>query len=405
MKKTDVIIVGAGASGLYLAHRLLNQKIDFVLLEQSEDVGGLIQEGIYQNAKVPIGPRVFLAKRAQTLQHLAETFQEPILYHNPPLKRFLLGSKGLYPLSKKVIFKNIGGVIKYLMSHPKSCEETIWEYFSSFFNQEFIQEVIDPMSFGIWAASPSELSMDILMGNIKQKKLFSQKGPKGLIAFPSGLKTLFNKVAISLKDHLYLKTQVNDYKIDREGIYVETNRGRFLTQKLVIATSFFDMKQFVKDGVLEDMKTSSIDVVTFCFDKKQKREKGSGYLIPTNRGFKTKGVLFDADLLGYEKIDMLSCFIQNSFDPEKEAFEELLKILPDLDAYDKAFVNSYKNSIFQCSLGANDKLLSLEKKLNKDQIYLLGAFPKVGLYDCLEKASKVFDTISSTLTHTFCDKS
>lgn len=346
-----------------------------------------------------------MAKRAKVLQELAIEFEEPFLHHTKSLKRYLLSKQGLTPLAMSIFLKKPLGILKYLILKPKSFEQTIKDYFLSFFDKDFIDEIIDPMSFGIWAAGPAHLSMDVLMPDMKFKKVFSKKGPSGLVSFPNGLKSLFFKIQKTLKDHLMVNVEVSSYKTTLDGIYVHTNSGGFLTQKLVFATSFDDMQKLIQDPMLDGLQSSSIDVVTFCFDQKQDRVHGSGYLIPTKRGFKTKGVLFDSDLLGYETLDMLSCFIQNSSEPLKNAYEELKQVLPNIKPYNQAFVSSYKDSIFRCSLGAEAMLCALENKLKQDHIYLLGAYPKVGLYDCLQKASDLANTLTSSLTCGLGDKS
>lgn len=404
MKKVDVIIVGAGASGLYLAHQLSQQKVDFYLFDKSTTSGGVIQQESFCGYKVPLGPRVFLAKRAQILQQLAQEFNEPILSHETSLPRYILGKKGLYQLSQKVFLKHPFGILKYLLKKPSNTEETIEAYFKGLVGKKFVDEIIDPMSFGIWAQAPSCLSMDVLMTDIKQKRLFYKKGPKGLVAFPNGLKSVFSKLEKSIAERFIPNTEVSFYEILDEGIRVFTNRGVFLTKALVIATSFSDMQKLVKDPQFEDLKTASLDVVTFCFDQKQHRLKGSGYLIPTHRGFKTKGVLFDADLLGYDQIDMLSSFIQNAFDPAKEAYQELKQVLPQLEEPSCCFVNSYKDSIFTCDVGSSTIMTRVEKTLNKQHIYLLGAYPKVGLYDCLDKAGKLAQTLCGLFAGSFSNK-
>lgn len=70
MKKVDLIIVGAGASGLYLAHKLLKQNINFLILDKSETIGGVIQEATFKNHKVPLGPRVFWQKELRYFKSL-----------------------------------------------------------------------------------------------------------------------------------------------------------------------------------------------------------------------------------------------------------------------------------------------------------------------------------------------
>lgn len=405
MIKKDVLIIGGGASGLYLGHMLQKHNIEFAILEKNPDCGGVIEEESFQGSAIPLGPRVFLTKRAQSLLELACEFNEPVIFHTKSLARYLLSHHGLILLSPKIFLKKPLGILKYLISKPLSVEQTIAEYFQALFGEEFTQEIIDPMTHGIWAASPQLLSMDTLMTDFKHKKLFSKKGPQGLVSFPSGLKALFSKVQNRLQDHIWLNQKALFFSPQSDHIHVTTNHNEFLVKKLVIATSFHHMKELVPDPLLDSLKTSSIDVVTFCFNQRQQRVSGSGYLIPTIRGFKTKGVLFDADLLQYQHIDMLSSFIQNSKNPVEEAYLELKKVLPSVGDYEKVICRNYPHHIFQCNKGSQEILKILEKKLMTKHIHLLGAYPRVGVYDCLDKAAKLCDTLTGSLASFVGNKS
>ena len=153
------------------------------------------------------------------------------------------------------------------------------------------------------------------------------------------------------------------------------------------------------DPSLKTVNSSNIDVVSFCFSKKIHRPFGSGYLIAKNKGFKTRGVLFDADFFGNETGDRVSCFIQEAKDPISQAFSELQKVFPGLENYEKVFVSRYPKSIFQCHVGVHEKLMTFQENLASYGLYLIGAYPKVGVADVLDKSEKIFQTLNSCFTH------
>ena len=68
MKQVDVVIVGAGFSGLYLMHRCLKANRTAVVLEQGSDVGGTWYWNRYPGARCDAGPGllvlVFIRARA-----------------------------------------------------------------------------------------------------------------------------------------------------------------------------------------------------------------------------------------------------------------------------------------------------------------------------------------------------
>jgi protoporphyrinogen oxidase len=404
----DCLIVGGGIGGLYISYLLKNKGISFSLLESKGALGGYIDHIFYKGLKMPLGPRIFLNSRSLTLQELALAYEQPFHVIQKKMPRYLYTKGGLKAFNPLGLLK-YPGLLKIFFQKPRCEEESIYEYFCSLGGPHVVDHVIEPLCQGIWAQDPKYLSMDVLMGRIKTKEFLKNKSnKKGLVVFDKGLKALVDCLHVDMSDQIKLNQHVEHLEVTPDGLRVKTNCEEFLTQKVVLATSFDESLKLLKRSHLIDesltFRTSSVDVVTFYFPHKLQRVFGSGYLIPKIYGYKSRGVLFDADLLSYDNCDIISVFIQDSLDPKKQAYQELKEILNIEDLYEKAFVTRYPASIFSCGKGDIKKLQELEAFLKQKGIFLSGAFPKVGVCDVLDKASQTCETLTGSLTNIFTNK-
>jgi protoporphyrinogen oxidase len=404
----DVAIIGGGIGGLYLAKKLKDQGLDFRLFEKDSRTGGYIDQISYQDKIIPLGPRIFLHSRIKKLLDLTCFYSVPSKVITGKFPRYLLQDKGLEKVGPKIIFQFPKLLTHLIFSKNNKAEESIAHFFSTRINKTFLETVIEPLCAGIWAADPNDLSMDHLMGGLKNKeflkKLFKKK-PKGLVVFPKGLNPLMEALEKDLAPHIYKNNEIKALLKTQEGWDITTSSGTYKAKKVAIALGFQEMLKLLEnssiemDPLLKTVNSSDIDVVSFCFSKKIHRPFGSGYLIAKNKGFKTRGVLFDADFFGNETGDRISCFIQEAKDPILEAYCELQKVFPGLENYEKAFISRYPKSIFQCHVGVHEKLMTFQENLASYGLYLIGAYPKVGVADVLDKSEKIFQALNSCFTH------
>lgn len=72
--KTKIAIIGAGPSGLALAHTLLRRGVgDFLVLEREEEAGGLCRTRMVDGSPLDIGGRLLLGEPARTLDVASRT--------------------------------------------------------------------------------------------------------------------------------------------------------------------------------------------------------------------------------------------------------------------------------------------------------------------------------------------
>lgn len=402
--ETPLLIIGGGIGGLTLAYELKKENQPFLLIEKNATCGGNIGR---IEPDITLGPKLFLASRAIILKKFAKELGVPFKIILENKKRYFYQDGQLKPVAKVALAFVFKFLIKHLLLKKQNHEETFEEFFSKRMGQKGVEELIDPILHGIYAEGAKDLCIDALMPQIKNKnflKALFNKKEKGLFVFEKGAFELIQKLEDQIKQNLLLNTACEKIGTVHDGYVVTTSQGDIFAKKIVIATEFYSLKQlivksgFVIDSYFENFEETSLDVVHLVFDKKQKRPQGSGFLIPQKEGFKILGALFDADLNEKIEGDVLSVFIKGSSDPKTQALFELKKIFKELDEPKDIYLNRYPKKIFKCQKGNAKAIDDLKNSLEEKGIFLLGAYPKVGVCDVLTQVDPLIKTIFNLST-------
>lgn len=131
MKKYEIIIVGAGPSGLAAAYELYRNGITNILvIDKNSKPGGLARTEIFENNRFDIGPHRFFTKNKEINQLWQEILGNDFLpiarltrifYKN---KLFNYPLKPLNALTNLGVKESIGSVLSYLkskISNGKKC--------------------------------------------------------------------------------------------------------------------------------------------------------------------------------------------------------------------------------------------------------------------------------------------
>src|SRR5688572_24970057 len=144
MSDPDVVVVGAGITGMACAHRLNKLGYATVLLESSDRVGGVIRSERVAGHLVEWGPNSLLPT-ADTFRLLEELgLDEQLLEANPRAPRYVVVHKQLRaaPLAP-VGMRGIGRAIMEPLIRTKSPPD---ESVASFFRRRFGREVHDRLA-------------------------------------------------------------------------------------------------------------------------------------------------------------------------------------------------------------------------------------------------------------------
>ena len=104
-----VVVIGAGPAGLTAAHRLVERGVVPIVLEASQDVGGISRTVVRQGWRFDIGGHRFFTKVPEVEQLWRELLSDDDLMTRPRMSRiFYRGKFYDYPLKPLNALGNLG---------------------------------------------------------------------------------------------------------------------------------------------------------------------------------------------------------------------------------------------------------------------------------------------------------
>ena len=169
-RKVDVVVIGAGISGLCAAHWLTKRGHSVLVLEKDSEVGGTMKSSLEDDFLSELGPNSSL-ETTPLFKELVSDLQleHELVYANPAgKKRFVLRNGKLHaipldPLSfiRTPLFSASAKLrlLKEPFIRRVTKEESIAEFVVRRLGQEFLDYAIDPFVAGVYAARPEALSV------------------------------------------------------------------------------------------------------------------------------------------------------------------------------------------------------------------------------------------------------
>jgi oxygen-dependent protoporphyrinogen oxidase len=368
----DVLVVGAGISGLTIAHELAISKNYRVLVAEAQDrVGGAItsaknNEG-YQWEE---GPNSF--QPAPELLRLAVQvgLKDELVLADGKLPRFVFlnGKLNALPMSPpSAIASNIltwGGKIRLAIgalgfARPAMAgEESVDQFFSRLLGKQAVERLVAPFISGVYAGDPKQLSASaafskifrlennyngLLAGAIlsakerKAQKLADPNLPKvktgELGSFREGIKMLPEAIATKLRDQgAVVKQQWTLRSLEKQGdIYISkfdtpTGEETVTSRAVVLSTPAYITAKLLQDYLpaasqaLNEIFYPTVACVVLAYPKSEFAYdmKGFGNLIPRTQGVRTLGTIWSSSLFAGrapEGWQLLLNFIGGTLDP------------------------------------------------------------------------------------------
>lgn len=195
----NVIVIGAGPAGLTAADKLLdkNEKYNIVILEESQDIGGISKTVMHNGNRMDIGGHRFFSKNQEVMNYWEEIMpiqgensfddeelkREKILNAGGPnpniedkvmlirnrISRIYFINKFFdYPISLKwKTLKNMGLIrtLKVGFSYLKATiikkkEESLEDFYINRFGEELYEMFFKKYTERLWGRKPSEISAD-----------------------------------------------------------------------------------------------------------------------------------------------------------------------------------------------------------------------------------------------------
>lgn len=317
---SQVVVVGAGISGLACAYRLKQLGAEVTLLEAADSVGGLIGTVTQNGFLFESGPQSF-----QGTEPLLDLIRQlgiegELQTANPRAPRYILrgGRLQKIPMSPQGLlassFLSLASRWKvasepFRRTRPPSHDESVADFVRRKFGHEILEYLVSPFVCGIYAGDPEQLSLraafpsldewerqfgSVLRGAMKSRPPKEKRtGPPPLCSFRGGMATLMNALANNLGPSVRLGARVQSIvRPDANEYEIHASRGgnteRFAGRAIVIATPAYVASQIVQPTSTELAHTLSgiayapVAVVAAAYYAKQFAQPldGFGFLIP-----------------------------------------------------------------------------------------------------------------------------
>ena len=456
----DVVVVGAGISGLTAAWRLKKAGIDVLLLEASSEVGGCARTERRDGFLVEKGPfNVMVRDRAfeQLLEDVSadvkvipadRAARSRFIYHRGRLLVVPTNPAALVS-TRLLSLRGRCRLLRGLMFSPRAGdgEETIEQAAARRFGQEVSDRIVSAAVSGIFAGDIRRLSFRACFPSVRRidsttrsllaygfksaisavqtTKAASRRKWRGLISFEGGVGALTTTLGRRLALNLVCDCGVEEVR-HRTGVYeltCRTSDGRprnFRCRRLVVGSPVVETARII-GGMLPDaadiltsIESASLVVLSLGYREADIGHPmtGYGFLVPQDeQDFPLLGVLWaDSIFPQHAPPDhrLIRVFIGGARDPgavdrsDAELLATATNALRDLLRLcgEPVLVDvcRYRAAIPQYHLGHVEKIQRLYDVIGQQSgLHLIGNFlAGVSLNDCVRLAAETVDRLIAT---------
>jgi oxygen-dependent protoporphyrinogen oxidase len=447
---TDTIIIGAGLTGLVIAHKLKKSQPDhrLLLVEKSAATGGVIKSFSDSGYLAEYGPHGFLDNCAESRELLEETglekecvrasLQTFVRYVCIDSRLMKIPQSPLKILTAPLIpwpdkFRVLGDLFK----KPLAGEPTVAKWAQYRFGDALLPYV-DAVFTGTYAGDYNALKIDAVMPGLRQMeknhgsiirgalaKARTAKKKRGrggklqmpsMTSFPEGMQRLPERLTQMLDDtEIRCNLPVVGLEKTERGWLVATGQESFSCSRVVLALPInqsLELLNSVETPPLKTVPEAWITSVIFGFDSGS-LPPGFGYLAPEREQRFSLGSLFSSNMFPNRAPDghiLLETLVGGRRHPErcclddetliKEALADVRELidLPINPSYTRVLRPS--GGIPQLEKGYLD-LLNWRQRLISDHsgLYVSGfGWEGIGLNDMIKAACSVSETIVSQRT-------
>src|SRR5215831_3946712 len=324
----QVVVIGAGISGLSCAYRLRQLGLHCTLLETSARTGGLMGTVQKDGFLFESGPQSFQGTPL-LMQLIGELKLESELCKAPPrAPRYVLrhGRMQQIAMSPQALLASSLISVKsrwkiaseaFRRTKPPSEEESIAAFVRRKFGHEILEYLVSPFVSGVYAGDPEKMSLSaafpsleqwereygsIIRGAMKSRKT-GDSGPPPLCSFRSGIETLPKALAASLDPNT--RTSASAISISRDAGYaIRVGEDTLNAAAIVVAAPAYVSSHLLRGlssqlaDTLSGIAYASVAVYAAGYHAKQAASvpDGFGVLIPRSEKHRTLGIVWNSSL-------------------------------------------------------------------------------------------------------------
>jgi len=453
----DVLIVGAGISGLSAACFLKKKGYSVQVLEKSNQTGGNIQTEQKNGFLIEYGPNSVL-DTTPTIHELIDILglKKDVIYASKTAnKRYIMRNGGLHALPTSPIAflrsKLFSGRAKlrlvrepFIPSYKGDKDESLADFVKRRLGQEFLDFAINPFVAGVYAGAPEQLSVlhgfpklkqletkygSLIRGAIRgaherRKSNETSKNSAGMLSFIGGLGMLVQAAQKYLQDDLHLSVNITDINTGDNRVnvsYLNNEQKHRLSAKQILVTlpaqAYKDFPLKMEPDFLSSLSSVYYPPVSMVFlgynhVSKHVPRDGFGFLVPEKEKRKILGTLWSSSIFSGRSPQngmALTTFVGGRRQPEITNLssdelvalvrKELAEIMGLTSEPTIAFVKQWPTAIPQYVPGYGKTLATIDRfEQNNPRIIIGGNFRAgISVADCIKNSFQISEKIDQKL--------
>lgn len=323
-----IVIIGAGITGLCLAHELAGRGADFIVIEATDRAGGAIRTLRQQSRVLEAGPqRTRLTPALRSL--VAELgLDNALLTAAPDLPLYVYRhgqlcrvpfSPGQLLATRLLSWRGKLRLLKEPFVPPAADDGTVADALTHRFGTEAYQAMLGPLFGGLYGSDPADMPARFSLApllrdsGMERRSLVlaalrgrRRRDPAPAASFRFGLETLTSALYQAHADHIRLKAPARSIRRSGAGLAVELDAERIEASDVVITTPSSAaaslLRRLAPDaaGRLERLHVNALALV---FLHAELPGRGLGYQVAAGEGLETRGVTWNSALFGGEACD------------------------------------------------------------------------------------------------------
>ena len=341
-----IAIIGGGITGLALALELERHGVDYMVLEATDRVGGVIRSGEVDGRLLEWGPqRARLTPAFGNLVKKLGLEQEIILA--PPDLDLLIYRNGRlrpvpFPFRRFMASDVVGSAAKLrLLLEPLTRGprrgERVATYFSRKLGRETYQTVVGPLFGGLYGSDPADMDVETSLNPLLKQtgvhrslvlRLLRTGGrisSAPACSFRKGMQTLPIALASALGDRLHMQTPVSHLEKSGWGWRVHLHNGTPIeASTVVVATNAQGAARVLRSSeakasaLIDQLHHNTLAIVHLDAETEL---KGMGFQVAFSQpSMALRGVTFNDCLFG--RTGIYTAFLGGALHPQIEAMDE-----------------------------------------------------------------------------------
>ena len=434
LKEVDIIILGAGISGLTLGYYLNKNGKDFLVFESSKFTGGNIKTRNKEGFICENGPNTILMNNESVHDLISELkIKNDLIYpNNNNSKRFLIKegkliqipqSFGQFIKSNILSFSSKIRVFSEIFIKKSKTSLSVYDFFKRRFGKEFHDILIEPFLTGVYAGNTREMSIkhvlkkiweveqnygSIILGFIKKKS--RNKIPKSF-NFKNGLSDLTNTIHQNIKDKIRCNSKITSISKIGNLYEITVNNGiKYRCRKLFCTIPAYALSEIIFDKklsqTLKKISYCPIYVLHLGLEKQKIKNDISGFGVLTkpsdNKNF--LGIIFNSRIFPHvapSDKDLITVMVGGTrqellLKTDKDLlFDKILRDIRKLISYEGRIIMKHDclwdKGIPQYGLDQDYIISEIKNFENKNKgFHIIGNYVNgISVSDCIEKASVI----------------